>query len=142
MSYTSDYLRTAVIQRAWNCCEYCLLHQNYAGFAHEVDHIIAEKHGGATKLANLAYACKPCNRFKRSDIASIDFETGELTRFYHPRQQQWEDHFELDGPTIVPVSQIGHVTERLLKFKQAERLILRKQLVSVHRYPFLRGVPS
>ena len=118
------------------------MNQDYAGFAHELDHIIAEKHGGLTESANLAYACKLRNRFKGSDIASIDVKIGELTPFYHPRQQQWEDHFELDGPTIVPVSQIGRVTERLLKFNQAERLILRKQLVSVHRYPFLRGVPQ
>jgi hypothetical protein len=37
-------LRRQVIERAANCCEYCLLPQDLAAFSHQVDHVIAEKH--------------------------------------------------------------------------------------------------
>lgn len=40
-------------------------------FGCQVDHIISEKHGGATEEHNLAYACSYCNRNKGSDIGSI-----------------------------------------------------------------------
>ncbi len=41
-------LRRFVIERAGECCEYCLPPTAVAFFPHEVDHIIAEKHGGTT----------------------------------------------------------------------------------------------
>jgi HNH endonuclease len=41
-------------------------------YPHEADHVIAEKHGGATSADNLAWACFYCNRFKGSDLASVD----------------------------------------------------------------------
>jgi hypothetical protein len=42
---------------------------------HEIDHTIAEKHGDRTTKVNLALACKLCNTYKGSDIASIDPQT-------------------------------------------------------------------
>jgi hypothetical protein len=33
-----------VIDRAQGRCEYCLLHQSFSIYTHEVDHIIAQKH--------------------------------------------------------------------------------------------------
>ena len=47
-------LRRQVVERAGNRCEYCLIHQDDAIAAHQTDHVIAEKHGGATTLENLA----------------------------------------------------------------------------------------
>ncbi|MGA2575636.1 MAG: HNH endonuclease [Bryobacteraceae bacterium] len=61
-----------VIERAHRRCEYCLVHEDSAGFPHEVDHIISRKHGGSSGIGNLAYACVLCNRYKGTDIASID----------------------------------------------------------------------
>ncbi len=49
---TSDYisakLRKTVQERANKRCEYCLLLQDFSIYTHEVDHIIAIKHGGET----------------------------------------------------------------------------------------------
>jgi 5-methylcytosine-specific restriction endonuclease McrA len=39
-------LRQAVFQRAEGRCEYCLYPQEASFLAFEVEHIIAEKHGG------------------------------------------------------------------------------------------------
>ena len=43
-----------------------------SGFAHQVDHVISRKHGGSSTSENLAYACVICNRYKGSDVASIE----------------------------------------------------------------------
>jgi hypothetical protein len=70
-TYISVGLRRLVVSRAGRLCEYCLLHEDDAYFGCEVDHIISEKHGGATDSMNLAYACMSCNRSKGSDVGSI-----------------------------------------------------------------------
>lgn len=60
-------LRRTVIERANQRCEYC--RKPVVGFfAHEVDHVIAQKHGGATVLTNLAFACFECNRYKAATL--------------------------------------------------------------------------
>ena len=87
LSYIPTALRRKVRKRADNRCEYCLLAEGDAFFAHEVDHIIAEKHGGRTIADNLALACFDCNRFKGSDIASIDATSGEIIPLFNPRLQ-------------------------------------------------------
>lgn len=58
-------------ERADHLCEYCLIHEDNTFFGCQVDHIISEKHGGATALDNLAYACAVCNRAKGSDVGSV-----------------------------------------------------------------------
>ena len=59
--------RRQVEERAHQRCEYCLLSQELAASTHQVDHVIAEKHGGQTTLDNLALSCTVCNRRKGSD---------------------------------------------------------------------------
>ena len=87
MKYTriSAALRREVRERAGKRCEYCLLAESQAFFPHEPDHLIALKHGGTTNAANLALACFKCNRFKGSDIASVDLRSGELVALFNPR---------------------------------------------------------
>ena len=131
----SAALRRRVQERARGCCEYCLLSEEDAWLSHEPDHIIAEKHGGETIGENLAWACFDCNRHKGSDIASRDATTGSLAALFDPRSQRWRDHFELNEGSIIGVSAIGRVTERLLKFNQPERVETRRLLIQVSRYP-------
>ena len=54
MSYIPLRLRVLVIARASESCEYCRVHAEYTAFIHEIDHVIAQKHGGATASDNLA----------------------------------------------------------------------------------------
>ena len=108
-------LRKEVRERAKGCCEYCLLPEEQAFFPHEPDHIIATKHGGQSTADNLALACFDCNRFKGSDIASIDPVSAELTRLFDPRTQEWAEHFSIDGELIKPRTASGRVTELVLK---------------------------
>lgn len=129
-------LREEVISRAFGCCEYCLIHFQYVTFSHQVDHIIATKHGGADLLSNLAYACAQCNRYKGSDFYSIDPETKEAVPLFNPRSDLWSDHFQLTGPVIEPLTPIGRATARLLQFNQVDRILLRDELILSNRYPF------
>ncbi len=48
ITYISAELRHRGVARAEAICEYCLIHQDDTLQAHEADHIISEKHGGAT----------------------------------------------------------------------------------------------
>ena len=127
-------LRRLVIERAGEHCEYCLLHQSDAAlFDHEVDHIIAEKHTGQTVDDNLAFACFDCNRYKGSDIASIDPDTGKVTLLFNPRQQVWTDHFALEGPLIIPLTPEGRITVQLLRLNAEQRVRRREGLIELGR---------
>ena len=134
-TYIPAALRRQVRAVASNKCEYCLIHEDDTFFGLEVDHILAEKHGGTTTLENLCCACLTCNRCKGSDIATINLETGDLTRLFHPRRDQWREHFALNGVRIDGKSSIGAATVRLLKLNLEERLLERELLQALGRYP-------
>jgi hypothetical protein len=128
-------LRRKVVERAGNCCKYCLTHQDLAASTHQVDHVIAEKHGGKTTLENLALSCTVCNRRKGSDLSSIDPETSAVVALFHPRIQKWSDHFKLDGFRIVGLTPEGRATAELLQLNSFERLIERAELIQAGRFP-------
>jgi hypothetical protein len=128
-------LRSLVAARADYLCEYCLIGEEDTFFGCQVDHIISVKHRGETKADNLAYACAFCNRFKGSDIASLSSGNGALVRFFNPRIDRWSDHFRLDGLSIQPLTEIGEVTVRILRFNDNERLLERHELNEIGRYP-------
>ena len=133
--YIDRQLRRLVATRADYLCEYCLIHEQDTALGCAVDHIISLKHGGETNADNLAYACIFCNRFKGSDIGSIIWQTKELTRFYHPRRDNWLEHFHLEDYFIQPITDIGEVTARILGFNQQSRLLERQLLISNNKYP-------
>lgn len=110
-------LRRAVRRRAANRCEYCRIAESDAFFPHEPDHVIARKHRGDTSLENLALACIDCNRFKGSNIASIDPLTGEIVPLFNPRTQSWSGHFKTDAGEILALTPTGRATEQLLRLK-------------------------
>jgi hypothetical protein len=134
-AYVPAALRRDVIERAENRCEYCRFPQSASLLAFEVEHIVAEKHGGATALDNLALACPYCNRYKGTDLGSLDPTTGILTPFFHPRTQNWHDHFELDGSLIVPRTPTGRVTVAILQLNHPDRVLERHSLLRSGRYP-------
>lgn len=122
----SAALRRQVRERARERCEYCLLAETQAFFPHEPDHIISKKHGGKTVLGNLALACFDCNRFKGSDIGSVDPVSGVLTPIFNPRTQNWSEHFQsLDG-RIISLTATGRATTRLLRFNLSQRIEVRR----------------
>jgi len=134
-SHISTELRRLVVDRADQLCEYCLVHRDDTFFGCSIDHIISIKHGGSSRGENLAHACMICNSNKGSDISSLVPETGELVRLFNPRIDRWSDHFRLDQALIVPLTEIGEATVRILGFNQDSRLLERETLQALGRYP-------
>lgn len=136
-THASAALRRLVSARAEHRCEYCLIHEDDTFFGCEVDHIISEKHGGATTADNLALACVTCNRHKGSDIASVNPADGTLVRLFNPRTDRWTEHFALseDGTVLEAMTPIGVVTSRMLQLNEAERQLERAPLRAIGRYP-------
>lgn len=134
MTYVSTELRQIVIQRAQGRCEYCRYPEAFAFLTFEIEHVVAEKHGGKTTSANLAWACPHCNRFKGTDLGSLDPETGQLTPFFNPRAQEWREHFHIQGAHIVPLTPEGRFTVAVLRFNLPERLQERQRLLDADVY--------
>lgn len=97
--------------------------------------LISRKHGGRNSFKNLAYACFLCNRHKGSDIGSLHNETGEFTRFFNPRIDNWKDHFAMDGAFVIPRAAIGEATIAILEFNSWARIQERENLIIGGRYP-------
>ncbi|MEH2201873.1 HNH endonuclease [Nostoc sp.] len=133
--YINAELRRLVCDRAEYICEYCLVSEVDRSSGCQVDHIISVKHGGATTADNLCYACIFCNLQKGTDLGSINWQTGEVVRFFNPRRDFWGDHFRLDEAVITHQTEIGEVTARILDFNGDERLLERQALIASGQYP-------
>lgn len=134
-SRPSAELRRQVVERAGHRCEYCRIHQDDAIAGHQIDHVIAEKHGGATQFENLAVSCMTCNLRKASDISSIDRATGELVPLFNPRTQLWDEHFEISELHIVGRTTVGRTTVEFLLLNSNQRIAERRELVRAGRFP-------
>jgi 5-methylcytosine-specific restriction endonuclease McrA len=128
-------LRRQVQARAGGHCEYCRAPAELGFHVHQLDHIIAQKHGGESVAENLAMSCIACNQFKGSDLSSIDPATKELVALFHPRQPAWRDHFELRGLFIIPKTGTGRVTVNLLQLNAPERIIEREWFIAAGAFP-------
>ncbi len=97
---------------------------------------MAKQHGGATYLDNLALACWQCHLKKGPNLTGIDPETGGIIRLFHPRQDTWAEHFQLQENRAVPermeilgLSPVGRATARLLDMNEELRQALRYELL-------------
>ena len=137
MSYLSGEIRQRVIERARNRCEYCLIHADFMIYPAEIDHIHARKHGGTDSEDNLCLCCFSCNRHKGSDIASLHPETNAIIRLFHPRRDDWFQHFSVNRQTAIieTKSDTGLVTARLLRFNVDTRIQERAPLIVTNQYP-------
>ena len=119
-------IRAHVRERAHNTCEYCQLHQDDSPLAAlHVEHIIPKIHGGTDDLQNLALACIDCNLHKGTNLTGIDPQTNELTELFHPRRQNWDEHFEWQGIYLVGKTVIGRTTIRVLNMNSEDQVALR-----------------
>jgi 5-methylcytosine-specific restriction endonuclease McrA len=119
--------RALVRQRADHRCEYCQTHQEDSPLAAlHIEHIRPLKHDGGDDDSNLCLACIDCNLHKGSNITGVDPLTDAVTVLFHPREQQWKDHFRWEGDLIlVGLSDVGRTTIRVLCMNSDEHLELR-----------------
>ncbi|MFN4255917.1 MAG: HNH endonuclease [Saprospiraceae bacterium] len=134
--FIPDKMRAFVAERADHICEYCLIHEDDLVFSGQIDHIISLKHGGPTHPDNLAYSCIICNGNKGSDVGSVLLPLQVFVRFFNPRSDEWGEHFELaDSGKILPKTDIGQATAKILDFNASERVAQRKALMLTGKYP-------
>src|SRR5262245_38002722 len=130
-----DSLRQAVWDRAGGTCEYCHVPLAYDVLPYEVDHIIAEQHGGRTRLSNLAVACAACNKYKGPNVAGVGGPGGRVVRLFHPRRHRWGYPFRWEGPFLVRRTAIGRVTVAVLRINLPYRVRFRAALMAAGVFP-------
>lgn len=135
MKYIPAFLRKLVIRRAKNGCEYCGLSQVGQEATFHIDHIIPLASGGRTTADNLALACVSCSLRKSARETVLDPETGSEVAIFHPRQDQWEDHFKWEGVRIHGLTKIGRATIAALDLNRLLILAIREEEALLGRHP-------
>ena len=102
---------------------------------YQIDHIVAEKHGGRTVLANLALACYHCNLNKGPNIAGKDPATRRTTRLFHPRRDRWDEHFRWQAAKLVGRTAVGRTTIQVLDINHPAYVLVRQALIDAGLFP-------
>jgi hypothetical protein len=114
----SSSLRAFVRERAGDRCEYCRLDSE------SFPYIMARKQGGQSIAENPALSCHKCKLHKVPNPSGFDVKLGVVTLF-HPRLQDWEAHFRMEGPMIIGLTDQGCVTVDVLAMNAPKRVELR-----------------
>lgn len=132
---TSLYRRVA--ERAGHRCEYCRAPEAIFNLPFEIEHIIPASRDGSDEESNRALACRACNLYKSDQLAGYDEVAGKIARLYHPRQDRWHEHFDLDeaSGTIVGQTPIARVTVSILQMNRANQLAARQRWMLLGIYP-------
>jgi HNH endonuclease len=104
----------------------------------EIDHILAQKHGGPIREENLALSCFYCNSYKGPHIAGVDPASERIVRLFHPRRDRWSRHFERDGATLRGKTAIGRATIVVLSINNPDAIAVREALIEEGVFPGAR----
>jgi hypothetical protein len=121
-------LRQLVWARADGCCEYCTMPSDCDPLPFSIDHIRPQYHHGPTEAENLCVCCFSCNTFKAVNVAGHDPESGAVTRLFHPRNDDWTEHFQWDSPFLRGLTDVGRTTIDVLRINLPERVEHRRLL--------------
>jgi hypothetical protein len=126
-----------IIARAGRRCEYCKSSIDHSPQSFTCEHTIPIAEGGDTTLENLALACGGCNGHKHTKIQAIDPISKSQVPLYHPRQQNWYEHFtwSVDTLKIVGITTTGRATVNALKLNRDGVINLRKLLILAGLHP-------
>lgn len=135
--YISKENRQKVKTRAKDCCEYCYSQEDFSPSSFSIEHILPVAKGGQNTLGNLAYACQGCNNTKYTNTENIDAVTGETISFFHPRKDNWKEHFKWSDNKllIIPLTPKGRVTLNALNLNRKSVVNLRKVLILIDKHP-------
>jgi len=123
--------------RSHHRCEYCRAPEVVFNFPFEVEHIVPRRRGGYDDETNWALACRSCNVHKGVHTDYYDPETKTLVPIFHPRRDQWEEHFHLDPGTgvISGITPIGRATIVCLNMNTKAQLAARRQWIRLGLFP-------
>jgi hypothetical protein len=134
VSAFSPARRAEVTARAGHRCEYCHLPTRGQVATFPIDHVVPRTAGGGADPDNLALTCPHCNAHKWMTAEGPDPETGEVVRFYHPRQQAWDDHFQWDPAgtgELLGKTAVGRATVLGLRINDQDMVRLRLLLAEL-----------
>jgi len=126
-----------VALRAGHRCEYCHAPEAVFNLPLEVEHIVPITRGGVDITTNRALACRSCNLYKATHVNGRDPDSDEVVRLFHPREDQWEDHFQvaLESGKIVGRTPIGRATVIRLGINSAAQVAARQQWMRLGLFP-------
>jgi len=129
--------RHLVVERAQGCCEYCLSQSRFSTQSFSVEHIIPNSKGGKTKVENLALSCQGCNNHKYTKTEGYDTVSRQYVPLYHPRQQQWVEHFAWndDYTLVIGLTATGRATVETLHLNREGVVNLRRLLYTAKKHP-------
>lgn len=135
--YISAHIRRQVEKDAHKRCGYCLTPRIFTAKVLHLEHIIPIADGGTSEIENLWLACDLCNSSKGTRTVAIDPLTKQRSRLFHPRQQNWYDHFawNKEGTRILGLTPIGRATVKALKLNNPLLVEARKWWVKAGWHP-------
>lgn len=127
----------AVASRALHRCKYCHAPETVFNFPFEVEHVNPSSRGGTSEFENQALACRSCNAFKSDLVAGLDPATGLTAPLFHPREQAWDEHFdvELALGEIRGKTDTGRVTVLLLQLNSPRQVQSRRHWIAARLFP-------
>jgi HNH endonuclease len=130
-------LRQRVLAASRNQCAYCHALTAITGARPVIDHIIPEAAGGQAVWENLCVACHACNEFKGAQVEAHDALTAQRVPLFHPRQQQWREHFcwSEDGSQIIGLTATGRATVMALHMNHPIIMEARRRWARVGWHP-------
>ena len=135
MSNIPAKLAEFVRQRANHRCEYCGLSQTGQEATFHVDHVLPRASEGPTTAENLALACVSCSLRKGACQSVSDVDSGVEVYLFHPRRQNWADHFRWNGEWIEPLTPTGRVTIVRLAMNRPLAMSIRQEEALRGRHP-------
>lgn len=130
-------LRARIASWAQDRCCYCQTQERVSGVALTVEHIIPDSLGGTSDRSNLCLSCRSCNETKGIRVSTVDPETGEEVRLFHPRTDRWSEHFAWsdDGVHVVGRTAIGRATIEALRMNRPLAVQARRLWVQAGWHP-------
>lgn len=137
MTRVSAKLRREVIERANGICEYCFSNSMISDSPFDVEHIIPLFADGESISENLALSCHGCNLYKSNKISGFDTITDKETRLFHPRSDEWNEHFAWaeSFSIIVGLTPIGRATVETLNLNRIGSVNKRHVLFAFGKHP-------
>jgi hypothetical protein len=135
MSDIPARLRSLVVHRAGDRCEYCGLSQVGQEATFHIDHIVPKAARGATRANNLALACVSCSLRKEARRGAVDPMSGRRVALFHPRRQRWRNHFRWSGVRIFGLTPTGRATVSALRMNRPLILAIRQEEAIRGRHP-------
>lgn len=127
----------AVARRAGHRCEYCHAPEVIFNLSFEVEHIVPVSEGGGDDESNLALSCRSCNLFKGASLTGLNGASETAFRLFHPRQDRWIEHFDLDTETgsIRALTPVARGTVMRLHMNSPVQVTARRQWIALGLFP-------